>query len=60
VGLQVSVRESRDAAILDLQGKLTTGKDGELLSKQIARLDRHACCSTNPHFAILANLGNSW
>jgi anti-anti-sigma factor len=38
VGLQVSVRESRDVAILDLQGKLTTGEDGELLSKQLREL----------------------
>jgi len=37
VGLQVSVRESRDVAILDLQGKLTTGEDGEL-SKQLRDL----------------------
>jgi anti-sigma B factor antagonist len=38
VGLQVSVRESRDVAILDLQGKLTTGEDGELFSKQLRDL----------------------
>lgn len=38
MGLQVSVRESRDVAILDLQGKLTTGEDGELLSKQLRDL----------------------
>jgi len=38
VGLQISVRESRDVAILDLQGRLTTGEDGELLSKQLREL----------------------
>ena len=38
MGLQVSVRESRDVAILDLQGKLTSGEDGELLSKQLRDL----------------------
>ena len=38
MGLQISVRESRDIAILDLQGKLTTGEDGELLSKQLRDL----------------------
>jgi anti-anti-sigma factor len=35
VGLQITVRESRGVAILDLQGRLTTGEDGELLSKQL-------------------------
>ena len=34
MGLQISVWESREVAILDLQGKLTIGEDGELLSKQ--------------------------
>lgn len=38
MGLQISVRESRDVAILDLQGRLTTGEDGELLSKQLREL----------------------
>jgi anti-anti-sigma factor len=38
VGLQISVRESRDVVILDLQGRLTTGEDGELLSKQLREL----------------------
>jgi anti-sigma B factor antagonist len=38
VGLQISVRESRDVAIMDLQGRLTTGEDGELLSKQLREL----------------------
>ena len=35
MSLQISVRESRDVAILDLKGKLITGKDGELLSKRL-------------------------
>ena len=38
MGLQISVRESRDVAIMDLQGRLTTGEDGELLSKQLREL----------------------
>jgi anti-anti-sigma factor len=38
VGLQIAVRESRGVAILDLQGRLTTGEDGELLSKQLREL----------------------
>jgi anti-anti-sigma factor len=38
VSLQISVRESRDVVILDLQGRLTTGEDGELLSKQLREL----------------------
>ncbi len=38
MGLQISVRESRDVVILDLQGRLTTGEDGELLSKQLREL----------------------
>ena len=38
MGLQISVRESRDVVILDLQGRLTTGEDGELLSKRLREL----------------------
>jgi anti-anti-sigma factor len=38
VGLQISVRESRDVAILELQGRLTTGEDRELLSQQLREL----------------------
>lgn len=38
MGLQISVRESRDVVILDLQGRLTTGEDGEQLSKQLREL----------------------
>jgi anti-anti-sigma factor len=38
VGLQIAVRESRDVAILDLHGRLTTSEDGELLSKQLREL----------------------
>ena len=38
MGLQIAVRESRDVAILDLDGRLTTGEDGELLSKQLREL----------------------
>jgi len=38
VSLEIYVRESRDVAILDLQGKLTTGEDGKLLSKQLREL----------------------
>ena len=52
MGLQVSVRESRDVAILDLQGKLTTGEDGELLSKQLHDL------IGNRKSRLLLNLAN--
>ena len=38
MGFQISVRKSPDVAILDLQGRLTTGGDGELLSKQLREL----------------------
>ena len=52
MGLQVPVRESRDVAILDLQGKLTSGEDGELLSKQLRDLIGKG------KSRLLLNLGN--
>jgi len=52
VGLQISVRESRDVTILDLHGKLTTGEDGELLSKQLHDL------IGNRKSRLLLNLAN--
>ena len=38
MGLQISVRESGDVAILDLQGRLATGEDCELLSNKLREL----------------------
>jgi len=38
VGLQISVRESGDVTILDLQGRATIGVDSELLSGHLQRL----------------------
>jgi anti-sigma B factor antagonist len=38
VGLQISIRESGDVAILDLQGRLTTAEDGQLLGEQLRKL----------------------
>jgi anti-anti-sigma factor len=52
MGLQVSVRESRDVTILDLQGKLTTGGDGELLCQQLSEL------IGNSKSTLLLNLAN--
>ena len=52
MGLQISVRESRDVTILDLHGKLTTGEDGELLSKQLHDL------IGNRKSRLLLNLAN--
>ena len=40
MSLQISVRESDEVAILDLQGRLPTGEDGELLSRQLRKIDR--------------------
>jgi len=38
VGLQISIRESADVTILDLQGKATIGVDSDLLSVQLKKL----------------------
>ena len=38
MGLQISIRESADVTILDLQGKATIGVDGDLLSVQLKKL----------------------
>jgi anti-sigma B factor antagonist len=38
VGLQISIRESADVTILDLQGKVTIGVDGDLLGVQLKKL----------------------
>jgi len=51
VSLQISVRESHDVAILDLKGKLITGKDGELLSKRLCE------SISNGKSNLLLNLG---
>ena len=51
MSLQISVRESRDVAILDLKGKLITGKDGELLSKRLCE------SISNGKSKLLLNLG---
>jgi anti-anti-sigma factor len=51
VSLQISVRESRDVAILDLKGKLITGEDGELLSKRLCE------SISNGKSKLLLNLG---
>ena len=38
MGLRISIRESADVTILDLQGKLTIGVDSDLLSVQLKKL----------------------
>jgi len=38
VGLQISIRESGDVTILDLQGRATIGVDSDLLSGHLQRL----------------------
>jgi len=38
VGLQISIRESGDVTILDLQGRVTIGVDSDLLSGQLENL----------------------
>ena len=38
MGLQVSIRESADVTILDLQGKVTIGVDGDLLGVHLKKL----------------------
>jgi anti-anti-sigma factor len=38
VGLQISIRESGDVTILDLQGRATIGADSDLLSGHLQRL----------------------
>jgi len=40
VGLQISIRESGDVTILDLQGRATIGVDSDLLSSHLQRLGR--------------------
>jgi len=38
VGLKISIRESGDVTILDLQGRATIGVDSDLLSSHLQRL----------------------
>ena len=38
VGLEISTRESADVTILDLQGRVTIGVDGDLLDVQLKTL----------------------
>ncbi len=38
MGLQISIRESGDVTILDLQGRVTIGVDSDLLSGQLENL----------------------
>jgi anti-sigma B factor antagonist len=38
VGLQISIRESGDVTILDLQGRATIGADSDLLSSHLQKL----------------------
>lgn len=38
MGLQISIRESDDVTILDLQGRATIGFDSDLLSSHLQRL----------------------
>jgi anti-sigma B factor antagonist len=38
VGLQVSIRESADVTILDLQGRATIGRGNDLLSSHLQKL----------------------
>ena len=38
MGLQISIRESADVTILDLQGKVTIGVDGDLLGVHLKKL----------------------
>ena len=38
MGLQISIRESADVTILDLQGRATIGVDSDLLSVHLKRL----------------------
>jgi anti-sigma B factor antagonist len=38
VGLQISIRESGDVTILDLQGRATIGVDSDLLIRHLQRL----------------------
>jgi anti-sigma B factor antagonist len=38
VGLQISIRESADVTILDLQGRATIGAEGDLLSDHLQKL----------------------
>jgi len=38
VGLQISIRKSRDVTVLDLRGKSTIGGESELLSKHLQKL----------------------
>ena len=38
MGLQISIRESAEVTILDLQGKVTIGVDGDLLGVHLKKL----------------------
>jgi anti-sigma B factor antagonist len=38
VGLQVSIRQSNDVTILDLQGRATIGRGNDLLSKHLRKV----------------------
>jgi anti-sigma B factor antagonist len=44
MGLQVSIRESGDVTILDIQGRATIGRDSEVLAGHLRKLlDDHKC-----------------
>ncbi len=52
VGLQISIRESGDVTILDLQGRATIGVDSDLLSSHLQKL------IANGARKLLLNLAN--
>jgi anti-anti-sigma factor len=59
VGLQISIRESGDVTILDLQGRATIGVDSDLVSSHLQKLVAHGVRKLLLNLAALTKLDSS-
>jgi len=59
VGLKISIRESGDVTILDLQGRATIGMDSELLSGRLQKLIANGARKLLLNLADVAQLDSS-
>jgi anti-anti-sigma factor len=59
VPLQISIRESRDVAILDLRGRLTIDGGSELLSHRLKALVANGACKLLLNLACLSQVDSS-
>jgi len=59
VGLKISIRESGDVTILDLQGRATIGMDSDLLSGRLQKLISNGARKLLLNLADVAQLDSS-